>query len=51
MRKLIVLQKKLDLTYEPDLSLPDIEKKIVQAHRHRKVCIKNDESLSIEYRT
>ena len=51
VRQLIVLQNKLGITYEPNLLLPEIERRIVDAHKHRHDCIKNDESLSIEYRT
>ena len=51
VRKLIVLQNKLGLIYEPNLLLAEIEQKLTEAHKHRHICIKNDESLSLEYRT
>ena len=51
VRQLIVLQNKLDLTFEPHLSLTEIEQRLVAAHKQRHICIKNDESLSIEYRS
>ena len=51
VRQLIVLQNKLGITYNPHLSLLEIERQIVSAHKHRHDCIKNDESLSLEYRT
>ena len=51
VRKLITLQNKLGIQYEPNLVLPEIEQRIIKAHKYRHVCIKNDESLSLEYRT
>ena len=51
VRKLIILQNKLGIQYEPNLVLPEIEQRIIKAHKYRHVCIKNDESLSLEYRT
>ena len=46
-----MLQNKLNITFEPHLSISAKEQRLVTAHRHRHVCIINDESLSIEYRS
>ena len=51
VRQLIVLQNKLNIVYNADLSLADIENKIISSHNERKKCKLLAESLSYEYRT
>ena len=51
MRHLIVLQNKLNITYDPSLTLVDIIKEIKDAFRNRKHIKKIVENLSLEYFT
>ena len=51
VRKLLVLQKKLKIQYDPGLSIVEIEKNIVDAAKQKKLCKVNAESNSLEYRT
>ena len=51
VRELIVLQKKLNMIYDPNLSLMKININIKEAHKKRKQCKEKAESLSLEYRT
>ena len=51
VRQLIVLQRKIDLQYDPTLSLNQIDHSIKEAYKERKRCMKLAESLSLEYRT
>ena len=51
VRQLIVLQNKLNILYNADLSLADIDNKIIILHKERKKCKLLAESLSYEYRT
>ena len=51
VRQLLVLQNKLQIQYNPDLSLAEIEAHIKVAHKSRKKCKDLAESLSLEYRT
>ena len=39
------------MIYESDLTLSEIDQRIIEAHKHRHTCIKNAESLILEYRT
>ena len=48
---MIVLQNKLKISYEPNLSLKEIEDRIVSSYQSRQLCIQYDESLSLEYKT
>ena len=51
VRQLIVMQHKLHIEYDPNLTLSDINNNIIHAHKKRKRCKKLAESLSLEYRT
>ena len=51
VRQLIVLQNKLSITYDPSLSLNEIETKIKSSYAERKRVKAIAESLSYEYRT
>ena len=51
MRELIVLQNKLKLQYDPNLTLNEIINMITAAHKNRKQCKQAAESLSLEYIT
>ena len=51
VRQLIVIQNKLNIVYNADLSLADIENKIISSHKERKKFKLLAESLSYEYRT
>lgn len=51
VRYLINLQRKLNIKYDPSLSLSAISAKAKQARLHRRECKANAESLSKEYRT
>ena len=51
VRKIIVLQKKLNIIYNKDLTLQEIETEIRLAFKLLKQCKANAESLSLEYRT
>ena len=51
VRELINLQNKLKLNYDPSLTIPVINLRIKAAYNKRKLCKKNAESLSLEYRT
>ena len=51
VRQLIVLQHKLNLVYNPAITLVQIETKIKCAYQERKRCKELAESLSLEYRT
>ena len=50
VRQLLVLQNKLNLSYDPTLSLQEIETNIKVAYGKRQECKKYAESLSLEYR-
>ena len=50
VRDLIVLQHKLNITYEPDLSLAQIKEKKYECYLHRRKCKNISEQLSLEYR-
>ena len=51
VRRLIVLQNKLKIAYEPQLTFDDITQKIRNAHKYRRQCKQFADSLSLEYRT
>ena len=51
VRQLIVLQNKLKITYNPNLTPEDINNQIQIAYNKRKMCKDNAENLSLEYRT
>lgn len=51
IRQLIVLQNKLKISYNPNLTPEDINKQIQLAYKKRKICKDNAENLSLEYRT
>ena len=51
VRQLIFIQNILNIVYNTDLSLADIENKIISSHKERKKCKLLAESLSYEYRT
>ena len=51
VREIITVQKKAGITYNPSLTLAEIEHEITKAYKHRRICKKNAESLSMEYRT
>ena len=50
-RQLIVLQNKLQLTYDLSLNVAKIKEQIVLAHSSSKKCQRITESLSLEYQT
>ena len=51
VRELIVIQNKLKLTYNPDLTRDEIDNQIKAAYKKRSQCKQNAELLSLEYRT
>ena len=51
VRQLIVLQNKINLDFDPNLTLIQIETNIKLAYKERKRCMLYAESLSLEYRT
>ena len=51
VRELIVLQNKLKIQYNPNLTIQDINHQIQAAYNKRQTCKQNAESLSLEYRT
>ena len=51
VRQLIFLQHKLNLVYDPAITLVQIETKIKCAYQERKRCKELAECLSLEYRT
>jgi hypothetical protein len=51
VRKILVLQRKLNIVYDPALTLQQIILNIRLAYKERKKCMKIAESLSLEYRT
>ena len=51
VRQLIVLQNKLKIIYNPALSIQEINKKITDTFKQRKVIKQISESLSLEYGT
>ena len=51
MRKILVLQKKLDLQHDPSLSIEDIQHNLHIARVERRRCKSIDEALNIEFRS
>ena len=49
-RDLIWMQKKLDIPYDPELSVEDIRLKKYECYLNRRKCTKMAEQLSLEYR-
>ena len=50
VRDLIVLQNKLNITYDPELTLPQIKEKKLECYIQRRKCKHIAEQLSLEYR-
>jgi len=51
VRKIIVLQKKLDLPHDPSLSIDSVKHNLHMARVERRRCKSIDEALSIEFRS
>jgi len=51
VRKILVLQNKLDMPYDASLSIDDIKRKLHEARVEHRHCKSIDESLSIEFRS